>query len=42
MLELQIFFYKLLMWWVVISKKKFDVNDEIKCKQIKVYYHNSL
>ena len=42
MLELQTFFYNLLMWWVVISKKKCDVSDKPRCKPKKVYYHNSL
>ena len=28
------FFYKLLIWWVIINKLKSDVSDEPRCKLI--------
>ena len=42
MLRLQIFFfYKLLMWWVVIGKLKSDISGRSRCKPIRIYYPSS-
>ena len=36
MIELQLFFYKLLIWWVVSNKEKCDVSSWPKCETVRM------